>query len=61
MKINQELFDFYLKILSVPHDSIFRIRNQSLYAATRDAIAYQIMESPETVQRIFERMALEDK
>lgn len=61
MKLNQTLADFYLALLSIPADNVFRIRHQVLYAATRDAIAYQLMEDAEVVQRIFERMAQEDK
>lgn len=57
----QLLADFYLELLSIPNDSAFRTLNQKLYAATRDAIAYELCENAENVQRIFERMALEDK
>lgn len=57
----QMLADFYLELLKIPHDSMFRTVNQKLYAATRDAIAYELCEHAENVQRIFERMAMEDK
>lgn len=57
----QMLMDFYLVLLSFPPDSMFRSINQKLYASTRDAIAYELNEDAEVVQRIFERMALEDK
>lgn len=57
----QLLMDFYLVLLSFPPDSMFRILNQKLYASTRDAIAYELNEDAEVVQRIFERMAVEDK
>lgn len=57
----QILMDFYLAILAIPPNSMFRALNQKLYASTRDAIAYELCEDAETVQRIFERMALEDK
>ncbi len=61
MNFNQTLADFYLAVLAVPDNHHFRIRNQALYAAIRDAIAYQLMEDAEVVQRIFERMVIEDK
>lgn len=57
----QILMDFYLAILAIPPDSVFRFINQKLYASTRDAIAYELNEDAEVVQRIFERMAVEDK
>lgn len=60
MGLNQTLSDFYLKLLVIPADNVFRVRQQALYASVRDAIAYQLMEEPEIVQRIFERMAAED-
>lgn len=60
MGLNQTLSDFYLKLLVIPADNVFRIRQHVLYASVRDAIAYQLMEEPETIQRIFERMAAED-
>ena len=61
MRLNQTLADFYLNLLSLPPDNVFRIRHQNLYGAVRDAIAYQLMEDEEVIQRIFERMAQEDK
>ena len=57
----QMLADFYLELLKIPNDSMFRAVNQNLYAATRDAIAYELCEDAETVQRIFERMVVEDE
>lgn len=57
----QLLMDFYLVLLSFPPESMFRLLNQKLYASTRDAIAYELNEDAETVQNIFEKMALEDK
>lgn len=57
----QLLMDFYLVLLSFPSDSMFRVLNQKLYASTRDAIAFELGENAEVVQRIFERMAQEDK
>ena len=57
----QMLMDFYLVLLSFPPNSMFRVLNQKLYAATRDAIAFELGEDAENVQRIFERMSLEDK
>lgn len=59
--LNQTLADFYLKLLAIPPDHIFRVRNQSLYGSVRDALAYQLMEDAEVVQNIFEKMAMEDK
>lgn len=57
---NQLLADFYLKLLSIPADNIFRCLNQRLYAEVRDTLAAQLQEESEIVQKIFERMAAED-
>ena len=59
--LNQTLADFYLKLLAIPPDHVFRIRQQALYGSVRDALAYQLMEDAEVVQNIFEKMAMEDK
>lgn len=56
----QTLSDFYLALLAEPHN-LFRAMNQHLYAAVRDALARELCETPETVQRIYERMAQEDR
>lgn len=56
----QLLADFYLELLKENPTSLFRLTNQKLYAAVRNAIAYELSESEKTVQRIFERMAQED-
>lgn len=61
MNRKQLLSDFYLALLAEPATSLFRLMHQPLYAATRNALAQEINETPETVQRIFERMAQEDK
>ena len=60
MNHKQMLADFYLKLLSIPIDNPFRYNNQPLYAAVLDAVALELNEKYETVQRIFERMAQED-
>ena len=57
----QLLADFYLELLAIDPDNKFRIFNQALYAAVRDALVYELDSEPEVVQRIFERMAEEDK
>lgn len=54
------LADFYLELLREPPTSLFRLQHQHLYAVVRDTIAVEIGENNETVQRIFERMAVED-
>lgn len=56
----QLLMDFYLNLLALPHDSLFRCQNQSLYAHVRDVLAVELGIDPELVQNIFERMASED-
>lgn len=56
----QLLADFYLALLAIPATDIFRIRNQALYAQVLYAVAYQLGEEKETIQRIFERMTAED-
>lgn len=61
MNFKQWLMDFYLKLLSVPPDNLFRLKNQKLYASVRDAIAEEAEAEPELIQDIFERMAQEDK
>jgi hypothetical protein len=61
MNYKQLLADFYLSLLTIPAHSSFRLDNQLLYATTRDALATELFETPEAVQRIFERMAQEDQ
>lgn len=56
----QLLADFYLSLLSIPVNDIFRISNQALYAQVRCALAIELDVDGETVQNIFERMARED-
>ena len=56
----QLLADFYLALLSISVTDKFRIHNQGLYSAVRSALADELGEDQETVQRIFERMAAED-
>ncbi len=56
----QLLADFYLALLGIPLEDRFRILNQNLYGAVRNAIAQELGEDDEIVQRIFERMAAED-
>jgi hypothetical protein len=57
----QLLSDFYLKLLAIPLHSKFRINNQHLYAGLRHSLAKELNEDEETIQRIFERMAMEDR
>lgn len=54
------LADFYLALLSISANHIFRLENQKLYAEVRSVLAYELDSDNETVQRIFERMAAED-
>lgn len=56
----QLLADFYLQLLSIPADDIFRITHQTLYAEVRTVLAIELDSDAQTVQRIFERMARED-
>lgn len=57
----QMLADFYLELLTIPVTSQFRLYNQRLYANVLETLAWSLGEEQETVQRIFERMAQEDK
>jgi hypothetical protein len=61
MTNKQLLADFYLKLLSIPLHSIFRDTHMHLYAGLRHSLAKELGENEETVQRIFERMAQEDR
>ena len=54
------LADFYLNLLAIPANDIFRITHQSLYATVRSSLAIELECDAETVQNIFERMASED-
>ena len=56
----QLLADFYLQLLSIPADDIFRITHQSLYAEVRTVLAIELDSDAQSVQNIFERMAAED-
>ena len=57
----QLLADFYLELLAVHPAHPFRLLNQRLYAEVATALAKELHEDKEAVQRIFEKMALEDK
>lgn len=57
----QLLADFYLDLLGIPIHDKFRILNQNLYGTVRKALAKELGEDDEIVQRIFERMVEEDK
>lgn len=57
----QVLADFYLHLLSIPHNDIFRITHQTLYAEVRTVLAIELDCPASEIQRIFERMAKEDK
>lgn len=54
------LADFYLRLLSIPVNDIFRITNQALYSHVLSALTIELESDTETVQNIFERMASED-
>lgn len=56
----QMLADFYLNLLAIHPNDIFRITNQRLYAGVREALAIELDVDGETVQNIFERMVRED-
>lgn len=55
------LADFYLSLLAIPVNDIFRITHQALYAQIVSTLATELECDAETVQNIFERMANEDK
>lgn len=55
------LMDFYLALLAISVDNIFRIKNQGLYGLIRETLADELETDGETVQNIFERMVREDK
>lgn len=55
------LSNFYLTLLIISPTDEFRIRNQYLYAAVRQALANSINEDEETIQNIFEKMVEEDR
>jgi hypothetical protein len=57
----QLLADFYLALLSIPPNDRFRILNQRLYAEVCSTLSKELHEDEESIQRIFEKMALEDK
>lgn len=57
----QILADFYLELLGIPATDRFRILSQGLYANVLAALAAELGEEAQTVHRIFERMAQEDK
>ena len=59
-KRKQLLMDFYLAILSIHPEEPFRTNHMHLYAGLRQSLAKELDEDEETVQRIFERMAMED-
>lgn len=55
------LSDFYLNLLAIPVNDIFRITHQALYAQVVSTLAIELECDVETVQNIFERMASEDR
>lgn len=55
------LADFYLNLLAIPVNDIFRLTHQALYAQVLSALAIELEADVETVQSIFERMASEDR
>jgi hypothetical protein len=55
------LSDFYLNLLAIPFDDIFRITHQDLYAQVVKTLATELECDAETVQNIFERMVSEDR
>jgi len=56
----QVLADFYLDLLAIPYNDIFRTTHMHLYASVRHSLAEELGENEENVQRIFECMAAED-
>lgn len=61
MNHKQLLADFYLSLLAIPLTDPFRLLNQRLYSEVVTALAKELHEDRGTIQRIFERMALEDR
>lgn len=62
MKTNRQLLsDFYLNLLAIPVNDIFRITHQDLYAQVVKTLATELECDAETVQNIFERMISEDR
>ena len=57
----QLLADFYLNLLAIPVNDIFRLTHQALYAQVLSALAIELEADVEIVQSIFERMASEDR
>lgn len=61
MKTHKQLLaDFYLELLSIPANDIFRITHQKLYAEVRTVLAIELGSDAEDIQNIFERMVVED-
>ena len=54
------LSDFYLNLLAIPVNDIFRITHQELYNQVVKTLAIELECDAETVQNIFERMVSED-
>ncbi len=57
----QLLADFYLELLAIPLHDPFRTKHMHLYAGIRHSIAKELESDSDTVERIFTRMAVEDK
>ena len=55
------LSDFYLNLLAIPVNDIFRLTHQDLYAQVVKTLAAELECDAETVQSIFERMVSEDR
>jgi len=55
------LSDFYLNLLAIPVNDIFRITHQDLYTQVVKTLAAELECDAETVQSIFERMVSEDR
>ena len=53
--------DFYLDLLAIPVNDVFRINHQDLYAQVVKTLAAELECDAETVQSIFERMVSEDR
>jgi len=56
----QLLMDFYLKLLSIPKDDVFRLSHQTLYVHVLCALAVELDTDAVVLAQIFERMASED-
>jgi hypothetical protein len=57
MNTKQLLANFYMDLLSIAPEELFRLRHQKLYAEVRNVLSFELDEEPEDIQSIFERIA----